>query len=173
MYPRILEYNRVTEYNREKAITYAHRWAYGRNPAYYDFHNIGGDCTNFASQVIYAGSGIMNHTPTFGWYYINANNRTSSWTGVNYLYNFLINNKGAGPFAEEVDVKDVIPGDIVQLSFVGNNFFNHSPVIVHSGNLPKLGSILIATHTDDRDFYSLTNYRWVDIRFIHIKGIRK
>ena len=42
-------------YNRELAVAYAHRWAYGRNPEYFDFQGIGGDCTNFASQCIYGG----------------------------------------------------------------------------------------------------------------------
>ncbi len=42
---------------------YAHLWAYGRNPRYYDYEGIGGDCTNFASQCIYAGAGVMNDTP--------------------------------------------------------------------------------------------------------------
>ena len=89
-------------YNREKAVEYANRWAYGRNPAFYDFSELGGDCTNFASQCLYAGSGIMNFTPIFGWYYIDASNRTASWTGVEYLYNFLINNKGSGPQGEDI-----------------------------------------------------------------------
>ncbi|HOA54831.1 MAG TPA: amidase domain-containing protein, partial [Clostridiales bacterium] len=62
----------IKPYDRDKAVRYAHRWAYERNPAYYDFEKLGGDCTNFASQCIYAGSGIMNHTPVYGWYYINA-----------------------------------------------------------------------------------------------------
>lgn len=163
----------IYPYNREKAVEYAHKWAYGRNPKYFNFENIGGDCTNYASQVIFAGSGIMNYTPTFGWYYITANNRTASWTGVNYLYNFLAGNKGPGPFAEIVDVKDVKPGDIVQLSFQGAPQFDHSPVIVQTGSTPALNNILISAHTYDRDNYPLTNYNWVDIRFLHIKGVRK
>lgn len=36
-------------YNRQAAVEYAHLWAYGRNPNYYDFHGIGGDCTNVGS----------------------------------------------------------------------------------------------------------------------------
>ena len=50
-------------YDREAAVEYANKWAYGRNPRFYDFSQLGGDCTNFASQCIYAGSGIMNYTP--------------------------------------------------------------------------------------------------------------
>ena len=62
-------------YDREAAVLYAHQWAYGRNPLFYDYEHLGGDCTNFASQCIYAGSGVMNFTPTYGWYYIDANRK--------------------------------------------------------------------------------------------------
>ena len=45
-------------YNRSAAVEYAHQWAFGRNPEFYDFSQIGGDCTNFASQCLYAGGGV-------------------------------------------------------------------------------------------------------------------
>ncbi len=163
----------ILPYYRERAVDYAHKWAYKRNPAYVNFENMGGDCTNFASQVIYAGSGVMNYTPTYGWYYIDTYNRTPSWTGVNFLYDFLINNKGAGPFAELVDVKDALPGDIAQLSFAGGGYYNHSPVIVDIKKPAIYNNIFVATHTDDQDNYPLTGYNWADIRFIHIIGVRK
>jgi hypothetical protein len=163
----------VTEYNRKKAVEYAHRWALGRNPKFYDFSDLGGDCTNFTSQVIYTGSGIMNYTPDTGWYYINLNNRAPAWTGVDFLYSFLTKNTTKGPFAEEVDVKDVQPGDIVQLSFEKANDFNHSPVIINTGTIPDESNIQIAAHSIDRDYYPLTNYDWEYIRFIHIKGVYK
>ncbi len=165
-------YRQEFAYNRDKAVQYAHRWAKGRNPAYLDFENLGGDCTNFASQCIYTGSGVMNYVPTHGWYYISSYNRTPSWTGVNYLYNFIVENNGAGPYAEIVDVKDARPGDIAQLSFSGGGFFNHSPVIIQTGSVPDINNILVAAHTDDVDYYPLTGYDWVDIRFIHILGVR-
>ena len=47
-------------YDRRAAVAYAHQWAYGRNPDFYDYEEIGGDCTNFASQCLYAGTGVMN-----------------------------------------------------------------------------------------------------------------
>ena len=53
-------------YNRAAAVAYAEKWAFSRNPEYYDFHGIGGDCTNFVSQCIYAGCGVMNYTPEYG-----------------------------------------------------------------------------------------------------------
>lgn len=163
----------ILQYNRDKAVQYAHQWAYGRNPKYYDFEKIGGDCTNFASQVIYEGCGVMNYTPVYGWYYKSSYDRTASWTGANFLYKFLVNNKGEGPFAEPVDVRDARPGDIVQLSFQGGEEFKHSLVIVQAGRPAALDNILIATHTFDRDYYPLINYNWRNIRFLHIKGARK
>ena len=42
----------IHPYDRAAAVLYAHQWAYGRNPAFYDYENLGGDCTNFASQYL-------------------------------------------------------------------------------------------------------------------------
>lgn len=92
----------ILPYDRGAAVRYAHRWAYDRNPAYYDFSELGGDCTNFASQCLYAGSGVMDHTPTFGWYYISGNQKSPSWSGVPYFYNFLTRKDSRpGPLARK------------------------------------------------------------------------
>ncbi|NLK87916.1 MAG: amidase domain-containing protein [Clostridiaceae bacterium] len=162
----------VRPYNRDKVLQYAHKWAYARNPAYYDFENLGGDCTNFASQCIFAGSGIMNYTHIYGWYYISSYNRTASWTGVNYLYEFLVNNRGAGPFAEVVDAADAEPGDIAQLSFSDSKRFDHSPVIVKMPENKAVDGILVAAHTFDTDHYRLMDFEPAYIRFLHIAGVR-
>lgn len=156
-------------YDRKKAVDYAIEWAYRRNPAYYDFSDIGGDCTNFVSQVLYAGSGIMNYTPTFGWYYISVNNRTPSWTGVNQLYNFLVNNVGAGPQGRVVSAEETEPGDLVQLSFDGVSF-GHTPVIVDTGTFTP-DTILLAAHTNDCDCRPLDTYDYKKLRFIHIYNV--
>ena len=109
----------LQDYDRQAAVQYAHRWAYGRNPAYYDYEDLGGDCTNFASQCVFAGSRIMNFTPTFGWYYIDANQQAPAWTGVEYFWNFFTR-KGfsVGPVGEPSSLEAMRPGDIVQLSTV-------------------------------------------------------
>lgn len=160
----------MLRYNREKAVEYAYKWAYGRNPKYLNFEGIGGDCTNFISQILYAGSRVMNYTPIYGWYYITASDRTASWTGVEYLYNFLVNNTLAGPFAEETDVEAMMPGDIIQISFE-KDIFQHSLAVVKSGSPATLNNIFIATHSIDRYNYRLTNYNFDKIRFLHIPGV--
>lgn len=70
----------IIPYDRAAAVRYAHRWAYGRNPRFYNFDELGGDCTNFASQCLYAGTGIMNYMPTYGWYYLSSNDKAPAWT---------------------------------------------------------------------------------------------
>ena len=163
----------VIPYNRIAAVQYAHRWAYSRNPRYYNYDGIGGDCTNFASQCLYAGTGVMNFTPTFGWYYRNANDKAPAWTGVPYFYNFMTRGEAtSGPFGEEVDISQIHPGDFVQLNFKnGNgNVFDHTPIIVERKVPATLDNILVAAHSDDADFRPLSSYQFQDIRFIHILG---
>jgi hypothetical protein len=158
-------------YDREAAVAYARQWALSRNPKYYNFDSIGGDCTNFASQCIHAGGGMMNYKPTFGWYYISANNRSPSWTGVEFLYNFLTRKAGVGPVGREVDIKEVQPGDISQ--FAGAKArFSHTQVITSVGSPPALDNILICTHTYDSLDRELSTYDFLKIRFIHIEGVR-
>ena len=67
-------------YDRRAAVAYAHQWAYGRNPDFYDYEEIGGDCTNFASQCLYAGTGVMNFDPVYGWFYRDPNDKAPAWT---------------------------------------------------------------------------------------------
>jgi len=86
---------------------------------------------------------------------------------VEFLYKFLVNNKGIGPFGEEKDIYKLEIGDIIQLSF-DNTVFAHSLIIVENKK-----KILIATHTYDADYKDIDNYTYQKIRGIHIEGVRK
>ncbi len=153
-------------YNRTAAVAYARKWAMSRNPAFYNFDNIGGDCTNFASQSIYAGAKVMNYTPVTGWFYRSSFDRTASWTGVEYLYQFLVNNSSVGPYGHIVQQSEAQPGDIVQLGTFGGSFY-HSPVITSVSP-----TILVAAHTYDALDRPLASYIYDIARFIHIDGVR-
>ena len=154
-------------YNREAAVEYARKWAFSRNPDFFDFSELGGDCTNFASQCIYAGYGVMNYTPVTGWYYNSLNSRAPAWTGVNELYNFLINNEGTGPRAVVVPLSEIQVGDIVQIRFRGANTFGHCPVVVRRGRGTP-GTVLIAAHTNDAYNRALATYMYAELRPLHI-----
>lgn len=155
----------MKQYNRINAIKYAQKWAFSRNPKFYAFDNVGGDCTSFVSQCLYAGSLVMNYTPTFGWYYINSTQRSPSWTGVQYLYDFLISNTGPGPFAEEVSKEQAKPGDIIQ--FGNEKTFYHSVIITGIKN----NQIFISAHNFDAYMRNLSDYSYSKIRYLHIKGV--
>lgn len=161
----------MVDYNREAAVLYAHEWAYGRNPRFYDYENLGGDCTNFASQCLYAGGGVMNYTPELGWYYIDANQKAPAWTGVIFFYNFLTRSRsGVGPVGREVPMQEIQPGDFIQLSFDGKDF-QHTPIVVQSDHPQSPDDILLAAHSFDADNRPLSTYQYQAARFLHIDGI--
>lgn len=160
----------MKQYDRRAALAYAERWARDRNPQYYDYSDLGGDCTNFCSQVLHAGGCRMNYSKIKGWYYIDGNDKSPSWTGVNFFYGFLVGYKDVGPSAVEVEARDISIGDIIQLSFVNNNSYNHSLVVVEHGFPADISNIRISTHTINRYHYPLANYSWTKIRFLHIIG---
>ena len=153
-------------YDREAAVRYAKKWAFKRNPDYYNFDNLGGDCTNFASQCVYAGARVMNYTPTFGWYYRNIDNRSPSWTGVEFLFNFLTGNSDAGPIGREVALSELEPGDLVQLGRPTGDFY-HTPVVVAVNN----GKIYVAAHSYDAFMRPLSSYRTAAMRGLKIIGV--
>lgn len=160
----------IADYNREAALSYAKRWVFDRNPKYYDFSKIGGDCTNFISQCLYAGGKVMNPTPNVGWYYYSINKRSASWTGVTFFHKFMVNNTGVGPFATEVDSPALLlPGDVIQLGNEGIGW-HHTLLVLQTG--PHYEDILIATHTIDSYQRALSTYSFSMLRFLHILGVR-
>ena len=164
---------RILPYDRDAAVAYAKRWAFSRNPKYYDFSAIGGDCTNYASQCLFAGSGVMNDTPVFGWYYRSIDNRAPAWTGVEFFARFLLDNAqrgvglGVGPFAEETELENLQLGDFVQLGRQTGDFY-HTPVVVGFSQ----GVPLVAAHSYDAFAKPLTNYSFARLRCLHILGVR-
>jgi hypothetical protein len=144
-------------YNRQRAIEYAHKWAFARNPAYYDFSNVGGDCTNFVSQCLLAGGAPMDYTKDLGWYYSSAGNRAPAWSGVTFLFNYLTRPKTRGLIGRVIPMEEIEPGDVVQMSF-GNNYFTHTQLVVEVVYPASLATVLIATHTIDSDYRPVSSY---------------
>ena len=162
----------ILEYRRADALAYALKWALGRNPQFYDYSALGGDCTNFASQVLWAGGALMNYDHQAGWYYKDPNRKSPSWTGVNFLFEFLINNRGRGPFARLAGPEEMLLGDLIQLSFRGGGKFDHTLVVTQRRPPFDPENIEVSTHTYDSLNGKLSNYTWREIRYIHILGCR-
>lgn len=165
----------MNPYRRDRALTYARRWALDRNPLFTDFSGIGGNCTNFASQCVLAGSCVMNYTPDFGWYYVSPEERAPAWSGVNYFYDFLTGaptfearNGGIGPYAVEVPREAVEIGDVIQIAAEGDEW-SHTMVV---SAVREDGEILVCAHSIDSLDRPLSTYEYENIRYLHILGVR-
>jgi len=161
-------------YDRAKAVEYARRWALSRNPMFEDYTGIGGDCTNFVSQAIFAGTCVQNYTRDFGWYFISPENRAPAWTSVEYFYDFMTGapefaseNGGTGPFGFPIPLERVQPGDVIQLSDEEGDFYHTLIVSAVEG-----GEIYICAHSDDALDRPLSSYNNASERAIFIAGAR-
>ena len=149
-------------YDRVKCVEYAKRYAYIRNPKYYNFDRLGGNCTNFASQCLYAGLPVMNYSP-LGWYYNSADSRSPSWTGVEFFYDFLTTNTGVGPQGKIVPLSQIEIGDFIQLELNGDYF--HTLVVCNLTN-----GVKICANSADSYLRPLNSYYFTSYRIIKILG---
>ena len=155
-------------YLRERAVEYARKWALSRNPLFTDYTGRGGNCTNFVSQAVYAGSCTMNYTPVYGWYYLTEAMRTASWTGVEFLFNFLTGNEGAGPYGRQVGLEEAEIGDVIQLYRTQEGWY-HTMLLI---GFDTDGAPLVAAQSDDALDRRLDTYTYDVDRFIHVEGVR-
>lgn len=82
--------NTNSSYNRNNAKWYAETYAaWPGNPSFTNYASSGGDCTNFASQVVNYGGMSMQGSPNPGynssWYWYSDSSRSYSWTSANWF----------------------------------------------------------------------------------------
>ena len=144
-------------YNRLLAVEYALKWGEDRNPKYYDFSLIGGDCTNFVSQCLYYGGYTQNYSQN-GWYYIDIDRRAPSWTGVNEFWNFATTNQSNfGVKLAPCPLFSVEIGDVLQLN--SGERFTHTLIVTSLD-----GGIKVTAHTVDRINAPLSAYYYESLR---------
>ncbi len=157
----------VKSYDRTEAVRYAREWALGKNPDFYFFGGIGGDCTNFVSQCLLAGGGVMNYDKIKGWYYNSSFDRSASWTSVAYFMKYLLRKEDSkGPKGEIISLSEVEVGDIL---FLRQNptHFNHSLIITRKVG----GRVFVCAHTNSALDKPLNEYFYNEILPIHIINI--
>lgn len=164
----------IRPYDRESVLRYARRWALSRNPLFYNFTEVGGDCTNFVSQAVLAGSCVMNFTPDFGWYYLSVDDRAPAFTGVEPFWSFFTGdptfseaNGGIGPFGREVDESEIRAGDVVQLGRENGSWYH---TLLATGRMGD--TLLVSAHSNDAMDRPLSSYKAPKRRYLHIEGVR-
>lgn len=149
-------------YNRQKVIDYAKKYVFNYNPNYYNFSNIGGDCTNFVSQCVLAGDKNMDYSQN-GWFYNNLNSRSPAWTSVEDFWNYGLKNKNFS--LEEVGIDKLEIGDIVQFYNTRTKRYYHNVIITKIIYPIRLDHILVTSHDNNAYNKSLIEYNNSFYRF--------
>ena len=107
--------------------------------------------------------------PQSRWRLPSESERTASWAGVQYFYNFMTTNKGPGPFGKEVGEEELLVGDVVQLYNPDVGYYHTLLVVGFSPeDIP-----LVAAQSDDAFERGLDTYTFESARYIHIDGVRQ
>lgn len=132
----------ISKFSIENACNYAERFALIPNGEYISFEKSGGDCTNFASQIIHAGG--LSTTYTWKPY-------SNAWLRVEELYLYLINNKLAYKVPDDSYLSR---GALIQFKTPKLGRFFHTGFITH-----KLinGECLYCCHSYNKLNYPLSN----------------
>lgn len=172
-------------YNRQRAIEYADKycgaaWGSGNNfkynKKYSDFNGLGGDCTNYISQVLgdNEGGGFKQNKL---WY-----PGSASWSNVNAFKDYIIySGKGyvisKGTYEELTKQRSIYPSGIISKLKVGDLICyvkkgdpDHFAVVT---GMDSQGYPLVNSHTTDR-YHVPWDLGWgnTNIKFIliHITG---
>lgn len=140
---------------RQSAIEYADKYigaaddgqnGYEYNPDYKNYNSVGGDCANFASQVLHEGGGFSK---TGGWNYQKDGNR--AWLNAQGFKDYLLYS-GRGSLIASGDYDEVLkssyklmPGDIVAYQRKGK--VTHVSVV---SGADSRGYALVNCHNTDR-----------------------
>jgi hypothetical protein len=142
-------------YDWQSAVSYAKTWALGMNtPRWFNYESMGGDCTNFISQCLYAGGIPADATGSYQWYWYSDGNRASAWTGASQFLTYATNNNTAsstnyGLRAVESNWGSMYQGDIVQLGSTPTHSMFISSVVYSTGTPPTRSDYLVCQHSID------------------------
>ncbi len=155
-----------TNYNRNAAIGYANQWYNSRNWRYNDFTSSGGDCANFVSQCLIAGSlSLYKGTNGLGYGVYPDVDRPSIYSNGTIPYcdylNIHLKTYQNTQVTYVIDTNATIPssierGDVVIFGNKSGDKYQHAMIVVWR-NASDLG---LAGHTSDvwnRSFWTTLN----------------
>lgn len=115
------------DYDRDAAYAYMMTYAEKRNSDWYVYDDLGGNCQNFGSQVLYAGGIPMDEEGDARWFWRSNEDQDYSWINVDLFIAYAADNEGYGLVAEtEPNYYDAQVGDILIL---GDNRYRHTTEI--------------------------------------------
>jgi hypothetical protein len=176
-------------YNGAAAAAYADTYWQNYNPAWPSFANRGGDCTNFASQALYAGGIAMRPSPPYSgdasWYMLKKKNQRWSYAlswinaqdqsifALQYLPGVteVASYYGLAPGKTAAD--NAGQGDIVLYDWNDDGVYDHEAIIAASDGANPDGTAnwdLVDAHTNNRyhAYWTLAQYNasWATTRIV-------
>ena len=158
-------------YDRAAAYDYLMAYCHERNPAWYAYDEVGGNCMNFGSQVLLAGGIPEDERGDEEWYWDGQNDLDLSWINVGHFYDYCRKNEGFGLVADtEASYYTGEVGDVLIVGFNGDH--RHTTVISHvvkdeAGN--TVDYLISCNTTNYRDFPA-SAYYYTFHRLIKIYG---
>ena len=165
-------------YDRKKAVEYNYKYITKRNPDYFAFDGIGGNCQNLVSQSLHAGGIPFDLSGDYKWKSYSsevdetsdAKGRTSSWTGTQNFYDYVKHNDNKGICADS-DI-NMFYAEIGDVGHVGYIDFSHAVLVVElikdkDGNL--IDFLINANSVNVKDFPFMA-YIYPNKRVIKILG---
>ncbi len=141
---------------QRKAIDYAHRYCgaaadeeyeFKFNPSYKDFNPDGGDCANFASQIMYESTRFKKNSI---WNY-SSGDATKAWVNAQAFKNYILNS-GRGSLIDKGTYNEIykisyklVPGDFVAYEKDGR--ITHISTVT---GVDSKGYPLVTCHNTDR-----------------------
>ena len=157
--------NRVARnFNVTAGIKYATTYATSANIWEWNYFS-GGDCTNFVSQIIYAGGIPMDYVIPNPWYYTSITDYAKNWTVANSFANYWGVNykvKGHQGFARNLG-----KGDFITADWQDNGSWDHWAFVTDRDTYEGMWSgfcyydYKVAQHTGDYHLWtSNSGNRW-------------
>ncbi|MEC0696628.1 amidase domain-containing protein [Bacillus atrophaeus] len=156
-----------SSYSVSKAQAYARKWYNGRNKNYANFTGSGGDCTNYVSQILYAGGKkekqdssaepfFITSTTSYWYSFINRKGVgkafrqgraiSTSWVRVSDFGAYWARTQTVKTYSNVNDVvKNAKPGDVVQFMKKGRSTYFHTMFVYGKSG----GTLQLSGHSDD------------------------
>jgi hypothetical protein len=146
---------RNIRYDRAKVVQYAEHWWNRANPKYLEFAV---DCTNFASQCLFAGGAPMDYTGKreSGWWYAGKQGSKElwslSWAVANSLQLYVAASRKGLRGALVSSADQLLPGDMICYDWDGDGRYQHNTIVTATD---ANGAPLVNAHT-----YNCRNRYW-------------
>jgi Putative amidase domain len=133
-------------------IRYSIMWWDGRNPIFPDYHDLGGDCTNFVSQMMLMGgwetAGPPGQATRSKWFWGSTVDDCSfTWGAANNFHSFAIT------YSQRLEVVGNVywcqDSDIVQYDWTADNSIDHTQFVTNNVYNEQTVELYMTQHDND------------------------